>query len=101
MVSKRDLEKAIAECERGDQDFASCQKLATLYEVHDHLYGDNSPTVKTEIETVIDDYGDTEFLSTIKGADAEHVWSIMDELMSTLQLINPRLYAGVMRKMSE
>ena len=101
MVSKRELEKAIAECERGDQDFASCQKLATLYEVHDHLYGDNSPTVKTEIETVIDDYGDTEFLTTIRGADAEHVFMVMDELMSTLQLINPRLYAGVMRKMSE
>lgn len=100
MIEKRDLERAIAECERGDQDFASCQKLATLYEVHDHLYGQTAQTERKE-EATIGAYGESQFLQAISGAPAEHVWAVMDELMSTLAAINPRLYQGVMRKIAE
>ena len=32
------------------------------------------------------------------GRQASEIWPIMDELMSVLQATNPRLYAGVMRK---
>ena len=100
MINKRDLERAIAQCERGDQDYASCQKLATLYEVHDHLYGQAEQTKSTE-EAVVGVYGESPFLQSISGAPADQIWSVMDELMSTLEIINPRLYRGVMRKIAE
>lgn len=101
MVSKKDLERAIAECERGDQDYASCKKLATLYQVHDHLYGENKAQAVHTEETIIGAYGESPFLEAITGAPADRIWLVMDELMETLQLINPRLYNGVMRKIAE
>ena len=33
--------------------------------------------------------------------EAADVWPIMDELMSTLQVLQPRLYDGVMRKLQD
>lgn len=43
-------------------------------------------------------YGDSEFLREIEGRDQEDVFHIMDDLMDTLQVANPRVYNGVMRK---
>lgn len=35
----------------------------------------------------------------IDGRNPDDIWPIMDELMSTLQVLMPRLYDGVMRKL--
>lgn len=43
-------------------------------------------------------YGDSEFLREIEGRDMEGVLQVMDDLMDTLQVANPRVYNGVMRK---
>ena len=45
--------------------------------------------------------GESDFLRKIEGKDAEEMWLLMDELMETLRVVNPRLYNGVMRKVSE
>ena len=42
--------------------------------------------------------GDSEFAREIRGLPVSHIMPIMDELMETLQVIQPRLYDGVMRK---
>ncbi|MCM1271580.1 MAG: hypothetical protein NC247_13320, partial [Ruminococcus flavefaciens] len=49
-------------------------------------------------ETVIDNYGDSEFFMTIQGRNSENVWKVLDELMSTLQVVNPKLYNATLRK---
>lgn len=41
----------------------------------------------------------TEFSDRIKGMEISEVLAVMDELMTTLMVVNPRLYAGVMRKL--
>ena len=51
------------------------------------------------IETSIKYNSDTEFSWAISGKDPDDVWPIMDELMSVLQVTQPRLYDGVMRKL--
>lgn len=33
------------------------------------------------------------------GMEYDKVWKIISELMETLQVINPRLYAGVIKKL--
>ncbi len=101
MLSRRSLLEAIAECEEGNDSYQNCQKLATLYTLYDHLYGEAVPTKETVQETLIDDYGDSDFLKTVSGKKAETVWSIIDETMSTLQAIQPRLYDAVLRKLKE
>lgn len=41
---------------------------------------------------------DTEFGQAIKDMRLEDLMPIMDELMSAIQVLNPRLYDSVMRK---
>lgn len=43
----------------------------------------------------------TEFAALIDGRNANDMWAIMDELMTMLQMLNPRLYNSVMRKIEE
>ena len=42
---------------------------------------------------------DTEFFQLANGMEYDKVWKIIAELMETLQVINPRLYAGVIKKL--
>ena len=43
--------------------------------------------------------GNSEFAELVNGQDQDKVFKIIDELMDTLQVINPRLYASVLRKL--
>ena len=42
---------------------------------------------------------DAEFFQLANGMEYDRVWKIIAELMDTLQVINPRLYAGVIKKL--
>lgn len=113
MFTKAELIDAINELEGGKHSIQNCAKLAAIYTVLDHLYpeaesakeelvgysGASGRTDKTE-QTIME-YGDTEFLNAIAGRSPSDIWLIMDELMSTLLVVNPRLYDGVMRKIFE
>lgn len=56
------------------------------------------PAGSTQAEVIEYDSG-TEFSAAIDGRYADEVLPILDDLMSTLQIVNPRLYASVMRKL--
>ena len=107
MITERDLQDAIAECQGERHPTANtCIKLAAYFTIYDHLYPKEikkeevSQTIfQTVDEDIIGDYGDSEFYRTIKGRKAEEVWAVMDELMETIQVINPKLYDGVMRQL--
>lgn len=115
MITEQDLQEAIAECQGVRNPTAStCIKLAAFLTIRRELYGEESteeesrilpqysyagPPVE-QVETV-SAYGDSEFLRAIDGRRQEEIWPIMDELMSVLQATNPRLYAGVMRKIED
>ena len=101
MLSRKEIERAIKECENGNSSYQNCEKLATLYTIYDHLYTAPEPRMTTQEETVIGDYGVSEFLSAIQGQPAEKTWSILDELMYALKVTNPRLYDGTMRRVTE
>ena len=110
MITERDLREAIAECRSvKDPTATTCMKLAAYYTIQDHLYGESnleqpkysyaaapSMTVRPE---VVGYSGDSEFSQAVSGKDANDVMLIMDELMDTLSVINPRLYEGVMTKL--
>lgn len=99
MLTKRELDGAIKECENAPTSYQNCAKLATFYTIVDHLYNNESkPLVE---QSQIDDYGDSEFLQSVKGKDTQSIWLVMDELMATLQAVNPRLYDGVMRMIEQ
>ena len=99
MLDKKELEKAIQECEDAPVSFDNAHKLATLYNLYDRQYSEKIPITETYIEEVIGYYGNTDFYKLIDGKQAESVWQVMNELMETLEVINPRLYEAVLRKL--
>jgi len=98
MLSQRELDNAIREFEDAPTNYENCKKLATFYTIFDHLYNEEKP--ERRLEEVIGYYGDSEFLQMIGNKDPEEVWSVLDELMETLKIVNPRLYEGVIQKIA-
>lgn len=97
VLTQQELNEAIKECEKLPISFQNCQKLATFYTILDHITGNTSST-NTVIEETIGNHGSSEFLETVKGKNSSEIWSVIDELMTTLQVINPRLYNGTINK---
>lgn len=112
MITERDLQEAIAECEGVRNPKAdTCIKLAAFYTIRREMFGHDpqapisaqsfaSPSDALSVQTVSYDSG-SDFTAALQGMDERKAWAIMDELMDTLKAINPRLYAGVMRELKE
>lgn len=106
MITEHDLQEAIAECEgQRNPNANTCIKLAAFYTIRQFMFGtpetySYSARPESEERPVDDEYeSDTEFFSAIKGWSKSQVLELMDEVMTTLRVINPRLYDGVMRKL--
>lgn len=105
MFTQSELQDAIDELQNGSHTIQNCGKLASAYIVLDHISQDRGysteykePVKAERITDNVGDYGDSEFLHVIKGKNAEDMWLLMDELMSTLTVLNPRLYDSVIDK---
>ncbi len=103
MFSKRELLAAIDELEASPATYQNAEKLATFYSLYDHLYVEKEPMNRIESvrEVTIDRYGDSEFLEAITDKNPEDIWMVMDELMSTLQALNPRLYQATLDRIKQ
>lgn len=105
MIKKEELLDAIAECQgQRNPNANTCIKLASYYTILDHIeekkedpsmYSFAAPPL-IEQEKYL---SDTEFGQRIHNMDVNDVLAVMDELMTTLSIINPRLYNGVMSKL--
>ena len=110
MITEQDLQAAIAECQGVRNPTAStCIKLAAFYTIRNELFKDyeevpmysrSGPPVEQAEEYINYDSG-SEFSQVINGMPSRDAWAVIDELMDTLQVINPRLYAGVIQKLEE
>lgn len=105
----KEIEWAISELEGEETSKAGYILLAALHICRDHMLGDHSyqPQIAaySEAAAPVDErlgrYGDSEFLQAVEGLDQNAAWTVMDEHMSALRVFNPRVYNGVMRKLSE
>ncbi len=107
MITREDLQAAIAEClGKRNPDANTCIKLAAFYTIQRELYGEpeNQPNYSfaaaPETTDTISFDGPSEFAHTINGRKQTDIWPVLDELMSTIQVIEPRLYAAVMDKLT-
>lgn len=102
MITLEELDEAIRDCESSDRHtYDDCIRLAALYTIKNQLYPDTMPELRQSFRAPADEiesYGESEFLQLVSGKKEESVWSVIDELMNTLEITNPRLYDGVMRK---
>lgn len=109
MIDAREVEREIHDLEQKETSYGNCERLAWLYIVRDNLHkseAKESPApsaVKKDLSVDKVHVGDrSEFLRAINGKRIEEIIPIMDELMTdTLKIIHPRLYEGVINKISQ
>lgn len=117
MIDEKQIQEAIAYCQgKLDPSRSDAILLAACYVLQDHLAEDTdgnsvagysfaAPVEQAETYTdnqsgdiSVGDYGESEFLQAIRGKRPADVWAIMDDLMQSLAVVNPRVYDGVMRQ---
>lgn len=106
MITEQELREAIAECQgQRNPNAQTCIKLAAYYTILNNITEDEKQTYSYSNEPVVKppDYieyeGESDFAKLVNGKEVKEVWELVDELMLTLQLVNPRLYESFMRKL--
>lgn len=105
MITEHDLAEAIAECEGQRNPTANtCLKLAAFYTIRNNMFPkEQEPNFYSmQSKPVMNDKAEykSEFSQAIAGMDINEIIPIMDELMTTLKVLVPKLYDGVMLKLS-
>lgn len=111
MIRIEDVQEAIAECEgQRNPNANTCLKLASLYTILNYkqkaepnisqipMYSYAAEPTKSSL---VDYESNTEFGQLINGQEADRVFQVMDELMTTLESMIPRLYQGVLTKLDK
>ena len=106
MIKEHDILDAIAECQgERNPNANTCRNLAAFYTILDHIRDTKEPVEEnyqySVNSTMVEYNSDTDFALAIRGRDINDIIPVIDELMTTLQVINPRLYDGVMRKLHD
>ena len=102
MITEKELLEGIAECQgQRNPNANTCYKLASFYTILDHIKQKEEPIPEEPLYSYAQEayQSDTEFGEAIQELSDYEVLEIMDELMSTLSVVQPRLYASVMRKL--
>lgn len=106
MITEQALKEAIAECNgKRNPDANTCLKLAAYYTIRDHMGVEvpmiEKPTYSYASEPAEPEQweGDSEFARSIRELPISYIMPIIDELMETIKVLNPRLYNGVMRRL--
>lgn len=105
MITKKDLEAAIAECQgKREPNAKDCIMLAAFYTIKNEMFGEEKQVeysyAPAPYSDTIEIESDSEFARAIDGRKQEDVLPILDELMGTLEIIQPRLYNAVMDKLA-
>ena len=103
MITEKDLQEAIAECQgQRNPNANTAIKLAAFLTIQRELFGKDEPAYSyappPAEEPQVYESG-TRFGEVIRDMPVSDVLRVMDELMTTLAAINPRLYNGVMREL--
>lgn len=111
MLDIREIEYWISRYEKEANELNDCVTLSALYSIRDKLSGVQAaqflpqPAIAAysgeaaPVSKALDQYGDSDFLRAAAGKDPAAAWAVMDELMDTLRVVNPRAYDSVMRKL--
>lgn len=103
----KEIEWAIQELEQEESSEKRYTLLAALYTCRNEMLGLSAAQPQTAAyaeaaagaEDALGQYGDSDFLRAVAGIPPSKAWMVMDELMDTLRVVNPRAYDSVMRKL--
>ena len=96
MITEKDLLDAIEECQHVQNPNANtCIKLAAFYTILQNMYGQEEPEAYSYASQ-----SESEFAQAIAGKTYQEIMSIMDEAMDALSVLQPKLYASILRKIN-
>ena len=102
MITEKDLLEAIAECQgERNPDARTCRNLASFYTILDHMERENN---NIDIQSYSYDaeprFTGSDLSMAIQEYGLNAVLPILDDLLDTVQMTNPRLYASFLRKLN-
>jgi len=105
VITEQDLQEAIAEClGQKNPNASTCIKLAAFYTIKNELFPNKNQSDSFPVNysyagpSDIEYDSGTEFSESIRDKNQNDILGVFDELMSTLQVLQPKLYNGVLRK---
>ena len=118
MLDKAEIRKEIARLEYEESSYHNYAMLADLYTIRKQMQEDEQGSRNMRVQAysggpepiaqtaapqaaapqTVGNYGDSDFLRAVEGKDPSKVWTIMDELMDTLAVVNAKVYNSVMQK---
>ena len=94
-MSVEEVERTILDLEKRDTTYATCERLAWLYIVYDHL----TQRIVQEKARAAEMEG-SPFIAACSGAEISEILRVMDEHMEAVRVIYPKEYEAVIRKIS-
>ena len=107
MITERDLDEAIAECKGKRNPTASdCIKLSAFLQLKERMYPEKAenPTFPQQSYSysagndVAQFTSDSEFGKLINGLETNQILPLIDDLVETIRIINPKLYNAFIGK---
>ena len=96
MLSIEEVERTILELEKRDTTYATCERLAWLYIVHDHL----TQRIVQEKSRAAEMEG-SPFLAACSGAEISEILRVLNDHMEAVLVIYPKEYSAVVEKIKE
>lgn len=93
MIGIDSLNTEISDLESKEPSYAVMEKLAWMYVIRDHLGG-----MAAVSQSSAPQMSGSEFLSACSGCDMKSLFSILDEHMEAIQVIHPREFQTLIRK---
>lgn len=99
MPSKEELLEAIREIQGKEPTYSNCEKLATFYTLLRYLYSEEQG--QSRDAGVFPATNGSVFREAIAGKDIERVVDVLDEHMEMVQVLFPKEYKEVIRRIEE
>lgn len=93
MIAIDELNREISELESADVTYTVIERLAWFYTIRDHMEGRGTASASN-----VPVMNGSEFLTACSGAPLSSLLNILDDHMEAIQIIHPREYATLIRK---
>lgn len=87
-MNREVIEKSIKELEQAEATYASCERLASLYIVRDHMQ-----------QTTTKKMTGSDFIEAAAAAGFEKTVEVINEHMEVIKLLHPKEYEAILQKM--
>lgn len=100
-MNMQEIDDEIAKLEHSDTTWGNCEKLSILYNVKNGIVPNTKMESPIESRNVAYSYASSEFMAAVQGAPIEQLLKILDEHFEVIQVLFPKEYDAVIRKIKE